>query len=146
MNSIELTNQWLNQLGSSGCRITPARKLIVEELIQSQRGVEPVDLYDQCRKHDPRLGLVTVYRTLERLEKLGLIQRVHQSDGCHMFIRKSEGHEHLLLCTSCGKAVYFEGDDLELLLKKVAKESGFTISDHWLQFFGLCPECQKGKI
>lgn len=143
MNYLELDHQWLEQLESSGCRITAARRLIVEILIRSQCGLEPVSLYEQCRKRDPKIGLVTVYRTLERLEKLGLIQRVHQADGCHMVIRKNEGHEHLLLCTSCGKAVYFNGDDLEPLLKKVTTETGFAITDHWLQFFGLCPECSK---
>lgn len=140
MNMIQ---QWLGMLESSGCRVTQARKLIVSELATSQRGLEPVELYEQCRKRDPKIGLVTVYRTLERLEKLGLIQRVHQSDGCHMVIRKSEGHEHLLLCTSCGKAIYFNGDDLTPLTAKVAEETGFTVTDHWLQFFGICPDCQK---
>jgi len=68
---------------------------------------------------------VTVYRTLEQLEVLGLIQRVHQPDGCHTIMRKQSGHEHLLICTSCGKAVTFHGDNFDDLSHEVAADTGF---------------------
>lgn len=142
MQNQTLASQWLASLQKSGCRITSARNIIVEELTCAQRALEPADLYALCRKKDPHLGLVTVYRTLEQLESLGLIQRVHRSDGCHMIMRKNDGHEHLLICTSCGKTVSFQGDHLELLFDRVALETGFSVEDHMLQLFGLCPECR----
>jgi len=142
MENQSLTEQWLQCLQSSGYRITASRRIIVEELAQSQRALEPVDLFALCRKKDPKLGLVTVYRTLEQLELLGLIQRVHQGDGCHTIMRKNNTHEHLLICTSCGNAVTFHGDHLEQLSTQVAVETGYSVDDHMLQLFGLCPECQ----
>jgi len=63
-----------------------------------------------------------------------LIQRVHQADGCHTVMRKQNGHEHLLVCTSCGRTVTFCGDNFESLSSKVASETGFAVSDHMLQF------------
>ncbi len=142
MENQSLTEQWLQCLQSSGYRITSSRRIIVEELAESQRALEPVDLFALCRQKDPKLGLVTVYRTLEQLERLGLIQRVHQADGCHTIMRKNNGHEHLLICTSCGKVVSFHGDRLEQLSNQVAVETGYSVDDHMLQLFGLCPECQ----
>ncbi len=55
------------------------------------------------------MGLVTVYRTVEKLEELGLVQRVHQPSGCQSFIAAAVGHQHLLICQSCGKVVFFDG-------------------------------------
>jgi Fe2+ or Zn2+ uptake regulation protein len=99
-------------------------------------------IFDMGRCKYPKLGLVTVYRALEKLEELGLIQRVHQANGCHAYLRAADGHEHILLCTRCGQVVYFAGDDLSGLIEKVARQSGFTIQDHWLQLHGLCEHCK----
>jgi hypothetical protein len=62
----------------------------------------PLEVYDMARKKYRALGLVTVYRTLEKLEELHLIQRVHQPMGCQAFISAGHGHQHLLLCQNCG--------------------------------------------
>jgi Fe2+ or Zn2+ uptake regulation protein len=95
-----------------------------------------------ARKKYRALGLVTVYRTLEKLEELHLIQRVHQPMGCQAFISAGEGHQHLLLCQNCGQVAFFEGDDLDILTKSIAKKTGYQISEHWLQLFGLCANCR----
>jgi Fur family transcriptional regulator, ferric uptake regulator len=83
-----------------------------------------------------------VYRTLEKLEELGLVQRVHQPGGCQAYLRAAQGHEHLLICTACGQAVYFSGDDLAGLMENIARRSGFSIESHWLQLYGRCAGCQ----
>jgi len=133
---------WLDSLQESGYRLTGPRRALVEILATSQRALSPVELYDLGRKEYPGLGLVTVYRTLEKLEELGLVQRVHQTGDCHRYLPASQGHEHLLLCTSCGRAFYFTGDDLNALMDEIARRSGFRIDEHWLQLFGVCRECQ----
>lgn len=143
MTIISLSDQWIQALQSDGCRITHARKAIVQLLIQSERALGAIEIYDLARKEHPALGLVTVYRTLEKLEELGLIQRVHMPDGCHRYLKSAHGHEHLLLCTRCGKTVTFHGDDLSLLSQTVSQKTGFSIQDHWLQLFGVCPKCQE---
>jgi len=89
------------------------------------------------------LGLVTVYRTLEKLEELGLIQRVHQTHGCQAFIASGNGHEHLLICTKCGMTVRFSGDELDPLIQSISYKTGYKVEEHWLQLFGLCLECKK---
>ena len=142
-HSTLLAQQWLGALKDSGYYLTRPRRLIVEIIASSPRAMEPIEIYDQGKHIYPRLGLVTVYRTLEKLESLDLVQRVHHPDGCHTYLPASQGHEHLLLCTNCGRAVTFRGDDLSHLLRSVAKSSNFEIHEHWLQLYGLCPECQK---
>lgn len=133
---------WLAQLQENGYRLTEARRAVVETVQKSTRALTPVEVFDIARKKYRALGLVSVYRTLEKLEELHLVQRVHQPQGCQAFIAESSKHEHLLLCQSCGQATFFEGDDLETLIKGISKKTGYQISEHWLQLFGLCQACQ----
>lgn len=138
-----LCEDWLEQIQDSGYRLTGPRRVIVELLAHSVRALSPLELFDIGRQEYPHLGLVTVYRTLEKLESLGLIQRVHQHSGCHMYLRAAIGHEHILLCTNCGRVEYFAGDDLSTLIEITARKTGFTIQEHWLQLNGLCPLCRN---
>ncbi|MGA7193971.1 MAG: Fur family transcriptional regulator [Anaerolineales bacterium] len=133
---------WLTQLQDNGYRLTGARRAVVEIIAASQRALTPVEVYDAARDQYPALGLVTVYRTLEKLEELGLIQRVHQPQGCQAFITAGNGHQHLLLCSKCGRTTLFEGDDLNQFIKSVARKTGYQINEHWLQLFGLCENCK----
>ena len=114
----------------------------MEIIATSHRALTPVEVYDQARDQYPALGLVTVYRTLEKLEELGLIQRVHQPQGCQAFITAGKGHQHLLLCSKCGRTTLFDGDDLDQFIKSVSRKTGYRINEHWLQLFGLCENCK----
>ncbi len=136
------TENWLTQLQENGYRLTAARRAVVEVIQKSTRALTPIEVFDIARKRYRALGLVSVYRTLEKLEELHTIQRVHQPDGCQAFIAASRGHEHLLLCQSCGQVTFFEGDDLDTLIKSISKKTGYQIGEHWLQLFGLCQTCQ----
>jgi len=136
---------WLAELRAQGYRITAARRAVIETIAQSPRALNPTEVYDLGRETYPKLGLVTVYRTLEKLEELHLIQRVHQDQGCNAYLAHAEGHQHLLICRKCKKAVYFEGDDLDDFFSEVGKKHAFTVKDHWLQLFGICEDCEKEK-
>lgn len=141
-----LREEWLEQLQASGYRLTSPLKVIVEILAGATRALGPVEIFDLGRQEYPKMGLVTVYRALEKLEELNLVQRVHQAGGCHAYLRAARGHEHILLCTCCGRVVYFAGDDLSFLIARVAAQSGFTIQEHWLQLHGLCANCQQPQV
>lgn len=140
------TERWLELLEEKGGRITGPRRAIVELMVSSDHALSPVDVFDQARSRYPKMGLVTVYRTLEILSEMGLVDRVHQPNGCHMYLRAAHGHEHLLICSCCGKASYFSGDDLGTLIDRISQESGFLIQNHWLQLQGLCQKCQPANI
>ncbi len=142
LSFINPTNEWLDRLQERGYRLTGSRRTVVEIIACSQRVISPLEVYEQARSRTPGLGLVTVYRTVEKLEELGLIQRVHRPNGCQAFVASQNGHQHLLICKQCGNVQYFSGDQLESLMHDVESESGYQVSDHWLQLFGLCVECQ----
>jgi Fe2+ or Zn2+ uptake regulation protein len=134
---------WLDNLQKSGYRLTGPRRALVEIIARSERALSAMDIFDLGRREISGLGLVTVYRTLEKLEALGLIQRVHHPEGCHRYLRASHGHEHLLMCTACGRVEFFSGDDLAPLCSSLSERTGFQIQDHWLQLSGLCDLCKN---
>jgi len=134
---------WLQQLKLNGYRLTSARRAVVQTMAATPRAITPLEVYDAARGRHRALGLVSVYRTLEKLEELGLVQRVHQPEGCQAFVSASSGHQHLLICRQCGRAAFFEGDDLQPLIRSIARRTGFAIGEHWLQLFGLCKDCQS---
>jgi Fur family transcriptional regulator, ferric uptake regulator len=135
--------KWFNTLHNSGYRLTAPRRAIVEVMERSTHLLTPFEVFEAARKNCPALGLVSVYRTLEKLEELGLVQRVHQTRECQAFLRAGEGHQHLIVCTHCGEAVLFEGDQLEGLFNSISQNTGFRIDGHWLQVFGLCKTCRS---
>lgn len=137
-----IAESWLTLLRENGYRLTEARRAVVETVAATDRALTPIQVYDVARQQNPALGLVSVYRTLEKLEELHLIQRVHQPDGCQAFIAASQAHQHLLLCQNCGQVKFFEGDDLDALILAISNKTGYRIHEHWLQLFGLCPACR----
>jgi Fur family transcriptional regulator, ferric uptake regulator len=139
----EKKSEWIAALQSDGSRMTSSRSSVIEILASSQCAMDPIRIYDEARQIHPRLGLMSVYRTLEKLEDVGLIQRVHQPGKCNMYFASPHGHQHLLLCNGCGKVEFFEGDDLDPLLANIGKGKHYDIHDHWLQLFGLCDQCLK---
>lgn len=137
-----LAETWLDSLVESGYRLTGARRAVVETMAASRFTLNPTQVFLEAHQRYPRLGLVTVYRTLEKLEELSLIQRVHMKNGCHSYIASATGHQHILICQKCGRVEFFSGDDLSALMNHLGTECGYLIQDHWLQLFGLCLECQ----
>jgi Fe2+ or Zn2+ uptake regulation protein len=141
----KISADWLERLQDNGYRLTAPRQVVVEVIASSQFVLNPLEVFELARLHYPKLGLVTVYRTIEKLEEVGLLQRVHQPSGCQGFVAAFCGHQHLLICKDCGRVQVFSGD-LELidsLIFDVEIDSGYQIQDHWLQFFGTCPACQN---
>jgi Fe2+ or Zn2+ uptake regulation protein len=139
---MDISSTWLSQLKTSGYKLTGPRYCVVEILAHTDRALTALEIFNQAHPQYPSLGLVSVYRTLEKLESLGLIQRVHQKEKCQAYIAAPNGHEHLLVCCSCGRVSFFQGDDLNNLVFGVEEKTGYQVQEHWLQLIGICEECQ----
>ncbi len=137
------SENWMNKLREKGYRITPPLSAVVRIMADSVRVMDAREIFLQARLDLPDIGLMTIYRTLEKLEDARLVQRVHQPKGCQSFAPAPSGHQHLLLCVDCGRIEYFSGDDLDAWFTGIGKDKGYNISDHWLQLFGHCGICRK---
>ena len=130
------------QLSERGYKLTRQRKAVVEVMTHAHTRLSAAEVFTKAQRACPDLGLTTVYRTLEILEELGAIRRVHLDDGCEGFAPASAEHGHHLICSRCQETIEFEDCNLSALLRRVSEQTGFTIQQHWLELMGLCPKCQ----
>jgi Fur family transcriptional regulator, ferric uptake regulator len=131
------------QLSAQGYKLTRQRRAVVEVVAQAHTRLSAADVFSQAQRVCPDLGLTTVYRTLEILEQMGVIRRVHLDDGCEGFAPASAEHGHHLICSRCQETIEFADCNLSTLLRRVSEQTGFTIEQHWLELVGLCPRCQR---
>lgn len=143
-------------LTHAGYSNTRARRAVLEALCRIGGQASPAELLEWGRVYHAELGLVTVYRTLDILLSLGLVRKLHLDAGCHSYAisalaaqqadraerGRQEVHSHHIICQCCNRAVEFAGCDLGGVVAAVEAQTGFHVQEHWLEMFGVCPECQ----
>jgi Fur family transcriptional regulator, ferric uptake regulator len=102
------------------------------------------DLHAMLREEGDRVGLTTVYRTLQAMADDGEVDVMRPPGGEHLYRRCSQGHHHHLVCRSCGSTVEVLGPAVESWAERVAAEQGYTDLSHTLEIFGTCPRCAAG--
>ena len=135
---------WRECLAANGCRLTSSRKAVMEVVQRADAALSPQTILQQAKKTHPKLGLVTVYRTLNLMAELGLVRRVHRENGCHGYVAATPGHHHVVICRGCGRAVEFSADgELDALIARVESSTGYKIDHHLLQLSVLCATCRR---
>jgi Fur family ferric uptake transcriptional regulator len=100
-------------------------------------------IHAMLRDRGERLGLTTVYRTLQALAEAGEVDVMRPPLGEYLYRRCGRGHHHHLVCRSCGTAVEVDGPAVERWADRVAAEHGFTDVSHTLEIFGTCRVCAR---
>ena len=134
---------WKATLSQKGYRLSEPRKRVMELLESVDIALSPQEIHQELQDKDCDLGLVSVYRTLELLTRLELVTVVYDPERNPGYILSTTGHHHHIVCLKCHKALEFSGsDDIDELVHRVEAETSYQVCDHFLQLFGLCPECQ----
>jgi Fur family ferric uptake transcriptional regulator len=129
-------------------RSTAPRQLIARSLVRLGKSgavFSADDLIQRLHKSNPRIGRATVYRSIEKLVKMKVLDRIDFNDGTHYFrLCSSGGHHHHLACTGCHRVVDMDICLDEARMASVGREKSFTIEDHAITLFGLCKDCRAG--
>ena len=144
---------WHSRFRGYGYRITVPREAILDVLSKTSEHLSAEDIYLAVHKVYPNIGLTTIYRTLELLVHIGLVSKFDFGDGRARY-ELSEGpkgkrHHHHLVCTNCGRVIDytdFIDEEIELLgqtEKGLAQKFNFKITNHVIQFYGLCEQCRR---
>ena len=99
------------------------------------------ELHAQLRAGGDKVGLATVYRSLQAMAADGEIDMLRTDEGEAVYRACSTGHHHHLVCRACGKTVEVEGPTVEAWATRVSAEHGFTDVHHTLEIFGTCADC-----
>lgn len=137
----------LEAMEREGLRRTKPRQALVAQV--AAWGREGVDftadgLWRAAQRQAPDMGRATVFRTIEALTNLGLLDRISFADGAERYHAAAPGiHHHHLTCDICHQVVNVEVCIPDVALRKVASQAGFSLSGHRLELFGVCQRCQR---
>ena len=133
-----------SDLKKAGLKITVPRRKILEIMEKAkEHHLSAEDIYRLLMESGEEIGLATVYRVLTQFEEAGLIVRHNFEGGQSVFELDSGAHHDHLVCVKCNRVEEFVDDIIENRQQEIAKQAGYTITDHSLNIYGICADCQK---
>ena len=126
---------------SINLRSTKQRKAVAEVLATISKFSSAQEVHSMLFSRGEKVGLATVYRTLQALAETGAID-VLRNDGEALYRACSNDHHHHLVCTGCNKTTEISAPEVEVWTEKIAREQGYVISGHTIEVFGLCKNCR----
>ncbi|MBP1988981.1 ferric iron uptake transcriptional regulator [Paenibacillus eucommiae] len=134
------------QLQTEGYKLTPQREATVRVLLENEADhLSAEDVYMLVKDKAPEIGLATVYRTLELLSELHVLEKMNFGDGVARYDLRDDSthhHHHHLICTQCGAVDEIMEDWLTPLEERLEQEFNFEVLDHRLDFQGICFRCK----
>jgi Fur family ferric uptake transcriptional regulator len=133
-------------LQDNGHRLTEPRRDVIR-LISGRVGhFTSADLLADARVQELGVGRATVFRTLDALSEVGVIERIDLPTGEHAYVACTPVHHHHVVCSSCGRSDDVDDAGVRSVVRDVARRTGFRVDVHRLELFGLCPDCQREII
>ncbi len=133
----------LGAFEAAGYRLTSPRRALAR-LVASRAGHFSADeLLTESRR--ARLGVTraTIFRSLDVLADLGVVERLDLPTGEHAFVACEPVHRHHIVCSSCGRSTGVADHGLEAVAESIGRETGYRVDTHRLELFGRCPECRE---
>ena len=125
-----------------GYRLTPQRIMILEAVERADSHISAEEIYTQVHRRYPYINISTVYRTLELLEKLGLVIKTDFGEGRVRYHPVDKGHHHHLVCQECGAIIDIDESTLARLQDVLLARYNFSASLKHVAIFGLCSNCR----
>jgi len=132
-------------LSAAGKRVTNQRALIMEIIRRGEGHLDADEIYRRARQRVPRLSLSTVYRTLQMLKKLGLVEELHFDEEHHHYELKPSAEHHHLICLGCGRVIEFHYPLSRYIKRSVPEAKGFDIAETEVRMSGYCSKCRQSR-
>jgi Fur family ferric uptake transcriptional regulator len=132
------------ELEREGYRLSTPRAAVVETLADLGCSVTAKEIADRLHDRGQDIGVASIYRTLELLDKLRLTRRVDAAEGVARYepLDPSGEHHHHIVCDTCGEVAAFEDSDLERAIERLASRVDYSIDGHDVTLRGECPACR----
>ena len=136
-------------------KMTPQRQIVLQVILDHpSEHLSAEKIYDILRGTESEIGLATVYRSLEILVSLGILQKIEfgkefdkRNKGSYSYelnpIDPNQHFHHHLICTECKEISEFEEDMLDHLEQDILEKTGFLVENHQAKFFGICKKCRE---
>jgi Fur family transcriptional regulator, ferric uptake regulator len=138
--------QAADALSAAGYRRGGARRAIVELLDDQQCALSAIEIEDALLARKREVSRASVYRVMDELEEIGLVQRVEIGQGMVRYepVREGPGHHHHLVCDHCGRLQPFTDDGLERAISRLSDRLPLRVSEHEIVIHGACETCAAG--
>ena len=143
------TERWAQRaqrvLAQANHQTGAARQALLELLDAQTCALSAIEIEDALRATDRPVGRASIYRILDELERLHLIQKlqVGQTMARYEPIRTGDGHHHHLVCDNCGTVTPFTDNALETAIEKLSRRVPMRVADHEIVLHGSCKDCTK---
>ncbi|KRO25545.1 peroxide operon transcriptional regulator [Lactiplantibacillus fabifermentans DSM 21115] len=137
-----MLTQSIQQLKNHKIRVTPQRQIILTYLVTHHNHPSVETIYQDLETQLPNLSLATVYNTLKLFVDLGIVIELQNGDAGTHYDFFGRPHYHVV-CENCGKITDVFEPDLSSVEVKAAEISGYLVTGHNMEVYGLCPDCQK---
>ena len=126
-----------------GARNTKQRTAVVEVLREMDNFASAKDIHQELQAREAKVGLTTVYRTLQSLSEIDAVDALHMPTGETLYRHcESDHHHHHLVCTKCGRTEEIDGGPIEAWAQEMAIKFDFELTGHDAEVFGICAECR----
>ena len=140
-----IIERFKDYLKCKGLRYTKQREDIIRRILETKGHFEIEEIVLDFRKQNLGVSRSTIYRTLNILKELGIVNEVIKYKNKTLYeVALKEHHDHLV-CEKCGKIIEFHSKDLEEIQDKICREYGFEPTFHRLEIYGICRECREKK-
>jgi Fur family ferric uptake transcriptional regulator len=126
-----------------GLKLTRSRLAVLQVLADTSEHLKVAEVHQRARRIDGRIGLASVYRTMDLLARLQLIKHVHMDHRHRHYACATVRHCHHLVCRDCGLVVEFSDCQADRLVRTLTRRTRFRIEEHCMDFFGRCPDCRR---
>ena len=134
---------FVRELKKRGYRITNPREVICSILENSGHEHFTVEkLHQLSTKKDKNIDLATVYRTLELLESIDIVEHLHQAHGSGIYYLKSENDNNHIICDLCKSIFDLAKETKEKINKVLTNDSNFDVINHHFIYSGVCKNCK----
>jgi Fur family transcriptional regulator, ferric uptake regulator len=150
MSRAERTASWADRarqvLAESGHRTGQARDALVALLDAQTCARSVLEIEDSLRAGERPIARASIYRILDELERLHLVQKVQVGQDMARYepVRSGEGHHHHLVCDNCGTVTPFTDEDLETAIRRVSRRLPMQVAEHEIVLHGSCADCTAG--
>ncbi len=142
-----MKSAWIDRtlaaLRNAGGRITEQRRVILAAIDAAPAGISAEELVSALKQTNADASRSTVYRTLDLLRDIDAVETVHPSPEQHRYLARRTPDQHHVVCQTCGTVDIIERCTFDSITDDVELQTGFAVTGHSLEVFGLCGPCHS---
>ena len=130
-------------IDASGYRLTEPRRTVADLVAARDGHFTAADLIEDADRRQLDIGRATIFRSLELLTELELLERIDLPTGEHAYVACEPQHHHHIVCEVCGRVADVEDSGLASAVQTIERDTGWSVSTHRLELYGRCPRCRE---